>query len=117
MSATDTSVTYPTDVLPNMPSESPDGTAVDPSDRETLRAHLERFAGADSVTESDDGTLTASFDSSTRVSVDPTGHVTTGMPLHAFDGPAERLHFDHGDGEIHVATGRAGISYTFRRPR
>ena len=89
--------------------------AVDPTDREALRRHLEQFIGSDSVTADADGTLTARFSSSTYVSVDPDGHVQSGMPLHAFDGPAERLHFDHGDGEFHVVTDE-GSSYTFRRP-
>ncbi|MBX0285014.1 hypothetical protein [Haloarcula salinisoli] len=93
-----------------------DSATVDPTDRETLRGHLERFATPDSVTADADGTLTARFSSSTYVSIDPEGHVRTGMPLHAFDGPAERLHFDHGDGELHVATAEEAISYTFRRP-
>ena len=94
-----------------------DGDAiVDPTDREALRHHLERFAAPDSVTEGAEGTLTARFSSSTYVSIAPDGHVRTGMPLHAFDGPAERLHFDHGDGELRVATGEERISYTFRRP-
>jgi len=88
---------------------------VDPTDRETLRRHLEQFAGPDSVTAGTDGTVTARFSSSTYVSVDPDGHVRSGMALHAFDGPAERLHFDHGDGELHVVTGE-GSNYTFRRP-
>jgi len=99
-----------------MTGDTPEGTTVDPSDRETLRTHLERFAGTDNVTESADGSLTARFSTSTYVSVDPTGHVTSGMPLHAFDGPAERLHFDHGDDELHV-TGQGATSYTFRRPQ
>ena len=90
------------------------GTAVDPTDRETLREHLERFAGEDRVTEATDGTLVAEFERSATFSIDPAGRVAGGMPLHGFEGAAAALRFDHDDGEIHV-TGDA-VSYTFRRP-
>ena len=93
-----------------------DSATVDPTDRERLRRHLERFATPDNVTEDSEGTLTARFSSSTYVSITPDGHVRTGMPLHAFDGPAEELEFDHGDGELRVVTGEETVSYTFRRP-
>jgi len=93
-----------------------DSVTVDPTERTTLRRHLERFSDPQSVTEGTDGTLTARFSPSTYIAVGPDGHVRTGMPLHAFDGPAKRLHFDYGDGELHVATGEEAISYTFRRP-
>ncbi|MBV0922623.1 hypothetical protein KTS45_00260 [Halomicroarcula limicola] len=94
------------------------GTAVNPSDRDALRRHLERFAGTDRLTEADDGTLSAEFGQSTHVSVGPDGRVDSGMPLHAFDAPAERLVFDHDAGELHVefGDGDAAVSYTFRRP-
>lgn len=91
------------------------GSTVDPADSEAVRDHLERFAGAATVTEADNGTLTAEFSVSTFVSVTPEGHVTTGMPLHGFEGHAESLRFDHDAGELHVTAGGA-ISYTFRRP-
>jgi len=90
------------------------GTAVDPTDRDTLRSHLERFAGTDRVSETGEGTLTAEFSAATYVSVDTDGRVSTGMPLHSFDAPADRLRFDHDAGECHVTAG--GVSYTFRRP-
>ena len=92
------------------------GTVVDPTDRAALREHLEQFAGTGNVTESDDGTLKAAFSSSTIVIVDTEGRVSTGMPLHGFEGPAEELVFDHEDGELHVSASEAEIAYTFRRP-
>jgi len=92
------------------------GTAVDPTDRAALREHLERFAGAATVSEVDDGTLTAEFSHSTFIAVDTDGHVSTGMPLHGFDGPADRLVFDHADGEVHVSASGEEIAYVFRRP-
>ena len=92
------------------------GTAIDPTDRAALRQHLDRFAGAAGVTERDDGTLLVEFSGSTYVSVDPAGRVTSGMPLHAFDGPADRLRFDHERGEVHVTAADSGMAYTFRRP-
>jgi hypothetical protein len=92
------------------------GTAVDPMDRASLRGHLERFAGTGNVIEAEDGTLKAEFSSSTFVVVDAEGHVSTGMPLHGFDGPADRLVFDHEDGELHVSASGDEIAYIFRRP-
>jgi len=92
------------------------GTAVDPSDRELLRRQLEQFAGRENVTEKSDGTLRAAFSRSTYVAVGPDGHVNTGMPLHAFDAPADRLHLDHDTGELHVTGDGEKLSYTFRRP-
>ncbi|MDS0276242.1 hypothetical protein NDI85_00280 [Halomicroarcula sp. S1AR25-4] len=94
------------------------GTTVDPTDSEAVRSHLERFAGPNRVTERDDGTLTAEFGASTYVSVSPEGRVATGMPLHAFDAPADRLVFDHDAGELHVEGRSDGgqVTYTFRRP-
>jgi len=97
------------------PTKSEAVTTVDPSDRETLRAHLERFAGVGAVSESNDGTLTAEFSASTFVSVTPDGHVRTGMPLHGFDASAESLQFDHAAGELHVSAGEE-TDYTFRQP-
>ncbi|MFC6976140.1 hypothetical protein ACFQL1_17940 [Halomicroarcula sp. GCM10025709] len=90
------------------------GTAVDPRDRDALSEHLRRFAGDGEVDEAGDGTLRVRFGRSTFVAVAPDGTVTTGMPLHGFDGTAERLVFDHDAGELHVAAD--GVSYTFRRP-
>ncbi len=92
------------------------GTTVDPTDREVLRQHLERFAGRDSVTESPDGTLTAEFSRSTFFSVDAEGRVDSGMPLHGFDGTADELRFDHDAAEVHVRADDAAVRYTFRRP-
>jgi len=102
-------------------SDSDDGpAAVDPTDAEEVRTHLERFAGADAVSERDDGTLVAEFRGVTHVTVRPDGRVETGMALHEFAGPADRLVFDHDAGELHVeradGSGESGISYTFRRP-
>lgn len=97
-----------------MPTD--ESTVVEPSDRSRLREHLEQFAGSENVTEQSDGTLKAVFSRSTSVAVDPEGHVTTGMPLHAFDAPADRLRFDHDAGELHVSADDGAISYTFRRP-
>lgn len=90
------------------------GTAVDPTDRVALRQHLERFAGAERVTERADGTLIAVFSGSTHLSVDSAGRVEGGMPLHTFDGGTDELRFDHERGEVHVAAGET--DYTFRRP-
>jgi len=92
------------------------GTAVDPADRAALRDHLEQFAGAHRVTESVNGTLAVEFSQSTYFLVDPDGCVQGGMPLHGFDGPADRLQFDHEAGEIHVSADDSAVSYTFRRP-
>jgi hypothetical protein len=92
------------------------GTAVDPTDKAALREHLEQFAGTGTVTESDDGTLKAAFSRSTFVTVGPEGRISTGMPLHGFEGPADQLVFDHEDGELHVSAGGDEIAYTFRRP-
>jgi hypothetical protein len=91
-------------------------TTVDPADRETLRDHLERFAGADRVTEAADGTLVAEFSGSTQFSVGPDGRVEGGMPLHGFEGAADRLQFDHDADEIHVSADDGAVSYTYRRP-
>ncbi|MBX0294499.1 hypothetical protein [Haloarcula nitratireducens] len=94
------------------------GTTVDPTDREALQRHLERFAGAGEVTEADDGALSAEFGQSTYVTIGPDGRVDSGMPLHAFDAPADTLVFDHDAGELRVefGDGEAAVSYTFRRP-
>jgi len=89
---------------------------VDPTDREALRQHLERFAGAESVVEATDGTLTAEFSRSTTFAVAPDGRVESEMPLHGFGGPADEVRFDHDAGEIHVTAENEAVSYTFRRP-
>ena len=89
------------------------GTAVDPTDTAAVREHLERFAGADSVSERD-GAVVAQFRGVTHVTVHPDGRIETGMPLHEFTGDADRLVFDHDAGELHVE--RDGTDYTFRRP-
>ena len=90
------------------------GTTVDPADRESLRRNLEQFAGAERVHEDADGTLVAEFSGSTCFSVSPAGRVSSGMPLHGFEGPADTLRFDHDSGRIRVTVDAA--SYTFRRP-
>ena len=101
---------------PDMDRTADDDTAVEPTDRAALRDHFERFAGRESVTETDDGTLRAEFSRSTFVAVDPDGRISTGMPLHGFEGPADRMVFDHEDGELHVSAGGDDVAYTFRRP-
>jgi len=90
------------------------GSAVDPTDTEAVRDHLERFAGAEAVTERADGAVVADFRGVTHVTVHPDGRIETGMPLHEFAGRAERLIFDHDAGELHVE--RDDGRYTFRRP-
>jgi len=92
------------------------GTVVDPTDRETLRRHLELFAGRERVSEAPDGTLTAEFGRATFFAVGAEGRVDSGMPLHGFDGPAGELRFDHDADEIHVTAENEAVSYTFRRP-
>jgi len=89
------------------------GTAVDPTDTDAVRQNLERFAGADRVTERD-GAVVADFRGVTHVTVHPDGRIETGMPLHEFAGEADRLVFDHDAGELRVE--RDGADYTFRRP-
>jgi len=89
------------------------GTAVDPTDTAAVREHLERFAGADRVSERD-GAVVADFRGVTHVTVHPDGRIETGMPLHEFAGDADRLVFDHDAGELHVE--REDGRYTFRRP-
>lgn len=104
-------------------AEDTDPTAVDPTDADAVREHLERFAGADAVTERADGAVVAQFRGVTHVTVHPGGRVETGMPLHEFSGPADRLVFDHAEGELRVERdagdgdgARDGVAYTFRRP-
>ena len=89
------------------------GTAVDPTDTAAVREHLERFAGADRVSERD-GAVVADFRGVTHVTVHPDRRIETGMPLHEFAGDADRLVFDHDAGELRVE--RDGTDYTFRRP-
>ncbi|WP_336337951.1 hypothetical protein [Haloarcula brevis] len=91
------------------------GSGVDPTDRTALRDHLERFAGADAVTEAADGTLRADFGGRAHVAVTPDGAIDTGMPLHSFDGTPERLVFDHDSGELRVELDGESV-YVFRRP-
>jgi len=90
-------------------------TTVDPTDRETLRDALAAFAPT--VTERGDGTFVAEF-ANAHFAVEPDGTVDAGMPLHDFDGPAERLVFDHDGGSVDVefGTGDDALVYTFRRP-
>jgi len=90
--------------------------AVDPDDRERLLTELERFAP--DVTERPDGTLVATFGGTAHFAVEPDGSVDAGMPLHEFDGPAQRLTFDHDEGTIEVSftAGDDAVVYTFRRP-
>jgi len=91
-------------------------TPVDPTDREAVRTALERFAP--SVSERDDGTLVAAFGGTAHFAVEADGSVDAGMPLHDFDGPAQRLVFDHDGGSVDVefGTGDDTLVYTFRRP-
>jgi hypothetical protein len=87
------------------------------SDRTSVRGQLERFAGS-AFQESSDGSLACAFPGVTHFTVLPDGRVDTGMPLHSFKGPADRLVFDHERGEITVEldTEEETLSYTFRRP-
>ena len=102
-----------------MTERTDDGTAVDPADTDAVGRHLERFAGANAVTEREDGAVVADFRGVTHVTVHPDGRLETGMPLHAFAGRVDRLVFDHDAGELRVErTGEDGdgVTYTFRRP-
>ncbi|WP_459195050.1 hypothetical protein [Halosimplex sp. J119] len=92
-----------------------DAEPVDPTDTAAVRDHLDRFAGADAVSERDDGALVAQFRGVTHVTVHADGRVETGMPLHEFSGAPDRLVFDHDAGELGVERDD-GVSYTFRRP-
>jgi len=98
-----------------MPDRPDDATAVDPTDREAVRSHLERFAGAGALRERSDGALVADFRGVTHVTISADGRIETGMPLHEFAGAPDQLVFDHDNGEIHVEIGD-GVAYTFRRP-
>ena len=91
-------------------------TVVDPADRDRLRTELDRFAP--DLTERPDGTLVANFGGTAHFAVEPDGTVDAEMPLHDFDGPAERLAVDHDEGTIEVrfTTGDDAVVYTFRRP-
>jgi len=90
--------------------------SINPADRDRLRTELDRFAS--NVTKRDDGTLVADFGGRAHFAVEPDGTVDAGMPLHDFDGPADRLAFDHKGGsiDVEVDTGDAALVYTFRRP-
>jgi len=87
------------------------------SDRASLRGELERFA-AGAFEERSDGSLACDFAGVTHFTVLPDGRVDTGMPLHSFGGPADRLVFDHERGEVTVEfdAGEETLAYTFRRP-
>jgi hypothetical protein len=89
---------------------------VDRTDRAALAEALEHFA--DAVTERDDGTLVAEFGASAHFAVEPDGSVDAGMALHDFEGPADRLAFDHDGGSIDVEfdADSQSVVYTFRRP-
>lgn len=87
------------------------------SDGERLRQELQRFAG-EALTERPDGSLVCDFAGVTHFTVLPDGRVDSGMPLHSFDGPADRFVFDHERGEVTVErdADETTLSYTFRRP-
>jgi hypothetical protein len=91
-------------------------TVLEPGDRDRLETALERFAP--DVTERANGTLVATFGGTAHFAVEPDGTVDAGMPLHDFDGPAQRLTFDHDEGTIEVSftAGDDAVVYTFRRP-
>jgi hypothetical protein len=91
------------------------GTSVDPTDSAAVRDHLERFAGPDTVTEADNGTLRAEFSGRTHLAVAPDGTINTGMPLHSFTGTPDRLVFDHDSGEMRAELD-GETAYVFRRP-
>ncbi len=87
------------------------------SDSASVRRELDRFAG-NAFQEREDGSLSCDFAGVTHFTVLPDGRVDTGMPLHSFQGPADRLVFDHERGEVTVeldADDRT-LAYTFRRP-
>jgi len=87
------------------------------SDRRSLRAELERFAG-EALREGSNGTLACDFAGVTHFTVLPDGRVDAGMPLHGFEGLADRLVFDHERDEVTVESdaGEQTLTYTFRRP-
>ncbi|MEF8782033.1 MAG: hypothetical protein V5A39_04205 [Haloarculaceae archaeon] len=94
-----------------------DRVVVPVSDRESLRSELERFAGA-AFSERSDGTFVCDFAGIPHFTIRSGGRVDAGMPLHAFEGEADRFLFDHDRGEVTVEADRDGetLSYTFRRP-
>jgi hypothetical protein len=94
--------------------DADDVTTVDPADRDRLEERLAAFAGEAAVDVRPDGTVVASFGGRAEFAVGPDGAVAAGMALHAFEGTAERLRFDHDAGEIHVEGPE--VDYTFRRP-
>lgn len=98
-----------------MGTNAADGDRVDPADRGSVRTHLERFAGTESVTEGGDGTLRADFGGRAHVAIAPDGSLDTGMALHSFDGRPETLVFDHENGELRAELD-GETTYTFRRP-
>jgi len=102
----------------DFPAVADGGRVVVPvADRERLRSELARFAGG-ALASRADGSLSCEFGGVTHFTVLPDGRIDSGMPRHAFDGPADRLVFDHDRGEVTVETDleEATLSYTFRRP-
>jgi len=99
------------------PATDSDRVVVPVSDHASLRSELDRFAGG-AFREREDGSLTCDFAGVTHFTVLPDGRVDSGMPLHSFQGPADRLVFDHERGEVTVErdTGDETLAYTFRRP-
>jgi len=87
------------------------------TDRDALREQFRRFGG-ETFAERADGTLACDFSGVTQFAVLPDGQVDSAMPLHAFEGPADRFVFDHDRGEITVEHDHddATLTYTFRRP-
>ena len=99
------------------PATDGDRVVVPLSDRASVRSELDRFAGT-ALLEREDGTLSCDFAGVTHFTVLPDGRVDTGMPLHSFEGPADRLVLDHERGEVTVELDTADrmLAYTFRRP-
>jgi hypothetical protein len=103
--------------MSDTPATDGDRVVVPVSDSASLRSELDRFAGSAVRTHSD-GTLACDFAGVTHFTVLPDGRVDAGMPLHSFQGPADRLVFDHERGEVTVErdAGDETLTYTFRRP-
>ncbi len=103
--------------MKDTPAVDGDTVVVPLSDGASLRSELDRFAGS-AFRERSDGSLACEFPGVTHFTVLPDGRVDSGMPLHSFEGPADRLVFDHERGEVTVEldTGDETLSYTFRRP-
>ena len=87
-----------------------DRVAID--DWDAVEEHLRRFAGTGRV---DAGGVRVRVQFGTaRFSVSRDGEVSTGMPLHDFEGTVDELLVDHDGGAILVRSD--DFDYEFRRP-